>query len=115
MSITRPFAKPGSGSDNELSFEEFFSQFYIYLDLLDLFIQLFLIKEMIKKKETLVPRRYWLMSFLMQTNFFFYNEQFGFLSGRSTSHALVHVVDFVSRAINNEQYCVGVFLDVKKA
>ena len=50
MSITRPFAKPGSGSDNELSSEEFFSQFYIYLDLLDLFIQLFLIKEMIKKK-----------------------------------------------------------------
>ena len=25
------------------------------------------------------------------------------------------MVDFVSRAINNEKYCVGVFLDVKKA
>ena len=62
--------------------------------------------------EKLVEMR--LMSFLMQTNFF-YNEQFGFLSGRSTSHALVDVVDFVSRAINNEKYCVGVFLDVKKA
>ena len=47
---------------------------------------------------------------------FFFNAQFGFLKGRSTcSHAILDLIDFVSKALNNNEYCLGIFLDVKKA
>lgn len=62
--------------------------------------------------EKLAEKR--LMSFLLNTDFFF-NAQFGFLKGRSTSHAILDLIDFVSKALNNNEYCLGIFLDVKKA
>ena len=53
------------------------------------------------------------MNFLLSTDFF-QGSQFGFLKGRSTSHAVLEAVDYVSRAINSNEFCVGIFLYVKK-
>ena len=55
-----------------------------------------------------------IMNFLLSTDFF-QGSQFGFLKGRSTSHAVLEAVDYASRAINSNEFCVGIFLDVKKA
>jgi len=62
--------------------------------------------------ESIVAKR--LMNFLCSRKFFF-NGQYGFLEGRSTAQAVLDLVNYISVAINNGEYCVGVFLDVKKA
>ncbi len=43
-----------------------------------------------------------------------YPHQYGFLPNRSTEQNLIQIVNFISNAINNNMYCVGVFLDLKK-
>ena len=55
-----------------------------------------------------------LMNFLLSTDFF-HGSQLGFLKGRSTSHAVLEAVNYASKAINNNEFWVGIFLDVKKA
>ena len=55
-----------------------------------------------------------LMSFFIDTDFF-YKSQFGFLEGRSTTHAILEMVDYISTALNNGEYCAGIYIDVKKA
>ena len=62
--------------------------------------------------EKLAEKR--LMSFLLNTDFFF-NAQFGFLKDWSTSHAILDLIDFISKALNNNEYCLGIFLYVKKS
>jgi Reverse transcriptase (RNA-dependent DNA polymerase) len=42
-------------------------------------------------------------------------NQFGFQRARNTEHNLLQVVNFISNEINNGNYCVGVFLDLRKA
>jgi len=37
------------------------------------------------------------------------------LKGRSTEHALMHITNKIGQALNENKYCVGVFLDLKKA
>ena len=44
-----------------------------------------------------------------------YHNQFGFRKGYSTSHALVHLVNNISSAIDRNEITVGVFLDLSKA
>ena len=44
-----------------------------------------------------------------------YHNQFGFRKGYSTSHALVHLVNNISSAIDCNEITVGVFLDLSKA
>jgi hypothetical protein len=44
-----------------------------------------------------------------------YKHQYGFLKGRSTEHALTQILNTVGQALNENKYCVGVFLDLKKA
>ena len=44
-----------------------------------------------------------------------YHNQFGFRKGYSTSHALVHLVNSISSAIDRNEITVGVFLDLSKA
>lgn len=44
-----------------------------------------------------------------------YNKQFGFQAKNSTLHPLVHICDYIGKALNNNEYVVGVFLDLKKA
>jgi sarcosine oxidase/L-pipecolate oxidase len=42
-------------------------------------------------------------------------NQFGFQRSRSTEHNLLQVVNYISNELNNGNYCVGVFLDLRKA
>ena len=48
-------------------------------------------------------------------NNLFYKYQFGFRKGHSTSHAIITLVERVSKALDTGKYVVGVFLDLKKA
>jgi hypothetical protein len=44
-----------------------------------------------------------------------YNYQFGFLPKRTTEQNLLHIVNYISNALNENKYCIGIFLDLKKA
>ena len=55
-----------------------------------------------------------IMDFL-DTNNILYDKQFGFRKSHSTSHAIITLVDKVSRALDTGKFIVGVFLDLKKA
>jgi len=44
-----------------------------------------------------------------------YKHQYGFQRNKSTEHNLVHAINFISNALNENKYCVGVFFDLKKA
>ena len=48
-------------------------------------------------------------------NNLFYKYQFGFRKGHSTSHAIITLVERVSKAVDTGKYVVGVFLYLKKA
>jgi hypothetical protein len=50
----------------------------------------------------------------LEINKLIYNHQYGFLRGKSTEQNLIHVIDTIGHAFNNSQYCIGVFLDLKK-
>jgi hypothetical protein len=49
------------------------------------------------------------------SNDLLYNHQYGFLPSRSTEQNLIQVVDYISKALNENMYCIGVFLDLRKA
>ncbi len=51
----------------------------------------------------------------LQINNLLYEHQYGFQRGLSTEHNLLHVVNYISSAINNSNYCIDVFLDLRKA
>ena len=51
----------------------------------------------------------------LEDNSVFYNYQFGFRKSNSTSHAIITLVERVSKALDMGKYVVGVFLDLKKA
>ena len=55
-----------------------------------------------------------LFSFLSK-NKLLYKYQFGFRKGYSTNMALITLVDKILTAINNGEYVIGVFLDLRKA
>ena len=42
-------------------------------------------------------------------------KKFGFQWNRNTEQNLLNVVNFISNAINQGKFCVGIFLDLKKA
>ena len=44
-----------------------------------------------------------------------YKNQFGFQPGKSTLHPLVHILNYIAEAFNNNEIVVGVFLDFRKA
>jgi hypothetical protein len=44
-----------------------------------------------------------------------YAHQYGFLPKRSTEQNLLQIVNYIAEAINDNHYCIGVFLDLKKA
>ncbi len=37
------------------------------------------------------------------------------LPNRSTEHNLIQIVNYISKALNDGNFCIGVFLDLKKA
>jgi hypothetical protein len=39
----------------------------------------------------------------------------GFLPNRSAEQNLIQIVNYISDALNDNMYCVGIFLDLKKA
>jgi hypothetical protein len=51
----------------------------------------------------------------LDSNNLIYQKQFGFQKGLSTEHNLIHLVNYVSKAMNDNKFCVGIFLDIKKA
>ena len=51
----------------------------------------------------------------MDENELFYKNQFGFRKQHSTSHAIITLVEKVSKALDKGKIVVGVFLDLKKA
>jgi hypothetical protein len=44
-----------------------------------------------------------------------YTHQYGFLPKKSVEHNLLQILNYVSAALNDGNYCLGVFLDLKKA
>jgi hypothetical protein len=49
------------------------------------------------------------------SNDLIYQHQYGFLPKRATEHNLLHIVNFITSALNDGMYCMGVFLDLRKA
>jgi hypothetical protein len=55
-----------------------------------------------------------LLYYLLE-NDLLYTHQYGFLPKKSAEHNLMHILNYVSAALNDGNYCLGVFLDLKKA
>ena len=55
-----------------------------------------------------------LLAFLFQNNFF-YKNQFGFLKGRSTDQAVLQIINYVTKELNEGKLAAACFLDVQKA
>ncbi len=51
----------------------------------------------------------------LELNNLIFKHQYGFLRNRSTEHALIQVLNYISDALNKNNYCIGLFLDLKKA
>ena len=51
----------------------------------------------------------------LDKNNILYEYQFGFRKNHSTSHAIITLVERVTKALDTGKYVVGVFLDLKKA
>ena len=51
----------------------------------------------------------------LDTSKLIYKHQYGFQKNKSTEHSLLHLSNFINTAINENKYCIGVFLDLKKA
>jgi hypothetical protein len=51
----------------------------------------------------------------LQSNNLIYNYQFGFLPERSTEQNLLQVTNYITTALNEGMFCVGVFIDLRKA
>jgi hypothetical protein len=51
----------------------------------------------------------------LTANDLLYTHQYGFVPGRSAEHNLLHIINYVSTALNDGNFCIGVFLDLKKA
>ena len=51
----------------------------------------------------------------MEENKLFYKNQFGFRKQHSTSHAIITLLEKVSKTLDSEKIVAGVFLDFKNA
>lgn len=49
------------------------------------------------------------------TNNLFFNKQFGFQKSTSTEHAIIQLVDDITKAFSKNEYTLGVFIDLSKA
>ena len=54
-----------------------------------------------------------LYNFLIKCNRF--DNQYGFRKNHSTALALLHLYDTLANTIDNEEYTMGVFIDLSKA
>lgn len=44
-----------------------------------------------------------------------YEQQYGFRANRTTSFAIIEFIEKITKAIENKEYAVGIFLDLKKS
>jgi sarcosine oxidase/L-pipecolate oxidase len=51
----------------------------------------------------------------LDINNLIYKHQYGFQRNKSTEHNLIQVTNFIGQAINEGKWCIGIFLDLKKA
>jgi len=51
----------------------------------------------------------------LDINKLLYKHQYGFQRNKQTEHNLINLLSYVSNAINDGNYCMGIFLDIKKA
>jgi sarcosine oxidase/L-pipecolate oxidase len=51
----------------------------------------------------------------LDRNKILYKHQYGFQRGKSTEHSIVHALNFISKAMNENKFTIGVFFDLKKA
>jgi hypothetical protein len=51
----------------------------------------------------------------LSTNNLLYEHQYGFTPGKSTEHNLIQITNYITAALNDNDYCIGVFIDLKKA
>jgi hypothetical protein len=51
----------------------------------------------------------------IEINHLLYEHQYGFLRGKSTEHNLLYIFNHISKSLNDVNYTVGIFLDLKKA
>ena len=56
----------------------------------------------------------WLIDFLGKADIV-YNKQFGFVKGRSTTHAIVELTEYIYGCLNKKEHCIGLFLYLTKA
>ena len=52
---------------------------------------------------------------LLSKNHILTDSQFGFRRNHSTTHALINLQDKITSAIENNNFCVGIFMDLSKA
>ena len=55
-----------------------------------------------------------LLNFLNSNNVL-HNEQYGFRQNYSTELAVLEMIDKITTSIDNKRYCIGIFIDLKKA
>jgi hypothetical protein len=51
----------------------------------------------------------------LTSNKLLYEHQYGFLPKKSTEQNLMQILNYVTTALNDGMYCIGVFIDLKKA
>jgi hypothetical protein len=51
----------------------------------------------------------------LDLNNLIYKHQYGFQRNKSTEHNLIQVTNFIGQALNEGKWCIGIFLDFKKA
>jgi len=51
----------------------------------------------------------------LELNKIIHPHQFGFQRSKNTQHNLISLTNYISNALNDGEYCIGVFLDLKKA
>jgi hypothetical protein len=71
-----------------------------------------LLSSISKVLEKIVAKK--LISHLL-TNDLLYVHQYGFLPNRSTEHNLLQILNYISKALDDGNFCIGVFLDLRKA
>jgi hypothetical protein len=51
----------------------------------------------------------------LELNNLLYEHQYGFQRNKSTLHNLTHLTNYIYKALNDKKYCIGLFLDLRKA
>jgi hypothetical protein len=81
-------------------------------DLCDNYRPISLVKTFAKLLEKIVAKK---LTHHLNVNNIIDPLQFGFQSGLSTEHNLLHLTNYVANALNENKFGIGVFLDLKKA